>query len=100
MFVLGIVPFSILLSIPNQPATTPEQAYFSLIDVKYQWRFERFNRKTQLPHRVPVFAGRTSVGDNKAAGLVEARKFMEERVAAWDKGARAKAISRGRGSSS
>jgi hypothetical protein len=33
---------------------------------------------------------RTSIGDLKAAGLLEARKFLEERVADWDKGGKGK----------
>src|SRR5947199_1860837 len=40
---------------------------------------------------------RTSVGDPKAAGLQEARKFLEERVAAWDKGGQGKGYLKGEG---
>jgi hypothetical protein len=38
----------------------------------------------------PYLLARTSLGDPKAAGLLEARKFLEERVAAWDKGGKGK----------
>src|SRR5690349_14334273 len=38
----------------------------------------------------PYLLARTSVGDPKAAGLLEARKFLEGRVAAWDKGGKGK----------
>ena len=38
----------------------------------------------------PYLLARTSVGDPKAAGLLEARKFLEQRVVAWDKGGKGK----------
>jgi squalene-hopene/tetraprenyl-beta-curcumene cyclase len=45
----------------------------------------------------PYLLARTSVGDPKAAGLVEARKFLEERVAAWDQGGKGKGYLKGEG---
>jgi len=45
----------------------------------------------------PYLLARTSVGDPKAAGLLEARKFLEERVAAWDKGGKGKGYLKGEG---
>ena len=38
----------------------------------------------------PYLLARTSVGDPKAADLLEARKFLEDRVVAWDKGGKGK----------
>ena len=38
----------------------------------------------------PYMLARTSVGDPKSAGLREALRFLEERVAAWDKGGKGK----------
>ena len=38
----------------------------------------------------PYLLARTSIGDPKAAGLLEARKFLEDRVVAWDKGGKGK----------
>jgi squalene-hopene/tetraprenyl-beta-curcumene cyclase len=40
---------------------------------------------------------RTSLGDPKSAGLLEGRKFLEERVAAWDKGGKGKGYLKGEG---
>ena len=45
----------------------------------------------------PYLLARTSVGDSKAAGLLEARKFLEDRVAAWDKGGKGKGYLKGEG---
>jgi squalene-hopene/tetraprenyl-beta-curcumene cyclase len=45
----------------------------------------------------PYLLARTSVGDPNAAGLREARKFLEERVAAWDKGGKSKGYLKGLG---
>ncbi|HEX5272777.1 MAG TPA: prenyltransferase/squalene oxidase repeat-containing protein [Gemmataceae bacterium] len=45
----------------------------------------------------PYVLARASVGDPKAPGLVEARKFLEERVAAWDKGGKGKGYLMGEG---
>src|SRR5262249_23583520 len=45
----------------------------------------------------PYVLARTSLGDPEAAGLVEARKFLEERVAAWDKGGKGKGYLKGEG---
>lgn len=45
----------------------------------------------------PYLLARTSIGDPKAAGLQEARKFLEERVAAWDKGGKGKGYLKGEG---
>jgi squalene-hopene/tetraprenyl-beta-curcumene cyclase len=45
----------------------------------------------------PYMLARTSVGDPKAAGLLEARKFLEDRVAAWDKGGKGKGYLKGEG---
>ncbi len=45
----------------------------------------------------PYLLARSSVGDPKAAGLLEARKFMEDRVAAWDQGGKGKGYLKGEG---
>jgi squalene-hopene/tetraprenyl-beta-curcumene cyclase len=45
----------------------------------------------------PYLLARTSVGDPRAAGLREARTFLEERVAAWDKGGKGKGYLKGEG---
>lgn len=45
----------------------------------------------------PYLLARASVGDPKAAGLLEARKFLEERVTAWDKGGKGKGYLKGEG---
>jgi squalene-hopene/tetraprenyl-beta-curcumene cyclase len=45
----------------------------------------------------PYLLARTSVGDPKAAGLLEARKFLEDRVAAWDQGGKGKGYLKGEG---
>jgi squalene-hopene/tetraprenyl-beta-curcumene cyclase len=45
----------------------------------------------------PYLLARTSVGDLKAAGLLEARKFLEERVTAWDKGGKGQGYLKGQG---
>jgi squalene-hopene/tetraprenyl-beta-curcumene cyclase len=45
----------------------------------------------------PYLLARTSIGDAKAAGPVEARRFLEERVAAWDKGGKGKGYLKGEG---
>jgi squalene-hopene/tetraprenyl-beta-curcumene cyclase len=45
----------------------------------------------------PYLLARTSVGDPKAAGLLEARKFLEDRVAAWDRGGKGKGYLKGEG---
>jgi squalene-hopene/tetraprenyl-beta-curcumene cyclase len=45
----------------------------------------------------PYLLARTSLGDPQAAGLLEARKFLEERVAAWDKGGKGKGYLKGEG---
>ena len=45
----------------------------------------------------PYLLARTSLGDPKSAGLLEARKFLEERVAAWDKGGKGKGYLKGEG---
>jgi squalene-hopene/tetraprenyl-beta-curcumene cyclase len=45
----------------------------------------------------PYLLARTNVGDPKAAGLLEARKFLEERVAAWDRGGKGKGYLKGSG---
>jgi squalene-hopene/tetraprenyl-beta-curcumene cyclase len=45
----------------------------------------------------PDLLARTSVGDPKAAGLLEARKFLEDRVAAWDQGGKGKGYLKGEG---
>jgi squalene-hopene/tetraprenyl-beta-curcumene cyclase len=44
----------------------------------------------------PYVLARTSL-DPKATGLMEARKFLEERVAAWDKGGKGKGYLKGEG---
>jgi squalene-hopene/tetraprenyl-beta-curcumene cyclase len=45
----------------------------------------------------PYLLARTSVGDPTAAGLLEARKFLEDRVAAWDQGGKGKGYLKGEG---
>jgi squalene-hopene/tetraprenyl-beta-curcumene cyclase len=45
----------------------------------------------------PYLLARTSLGDPKSAGLLEARKFLEERVAAWDQGGKGKGYLKGQG---
>lgn len=45
----------------------------------------------------PYLLARTSVGDPKAGGLLEARKFLEDRVAAWDQGGKGKGYLKGEG---
>jgi len=45
----------------------------------------------------PYMLARTSLGDAKSAGLVEARRFLEGRVAAWDKGGKGKGYLKGEG---
>jgi squalene-hopene/tetraprenyl-beta-curcumene cyclase len=45
----------------------------------------------------PYLLARTSMGDAKAAGLLEARKFLEDRVAAWDQGGKGKGYLKGQG---
>lgn len=45
----------------------------------------------------PYLLARTSIGDPNAAGLLEARKFLEERVADWDKGGKGKGYLKGEG---
>jgi squalene-hopene/tetraprenyl-beta-curcumene cyclase len=45
----------------------------------------------------PYLLARTSLGDPKSAGLLEARKFLEERVAVWDKGGKGKGYLKGEG---
>lgn len=45
----------------------------------------------------PYLLARQSVGDDKAAGLLEARKFLEDRVAAWDQGRKGKGYLKGEG---
>src|SRR6478609_12228705 len=45
----------------------------------------------------PYLLARTSVGDPKAVGLLEARRFLEDRVAAWDKGGKGKGYLKGEG---
>jgi squalene-hopene/tetraprenyl-beta-curcumene cyclase len=45
----------------------------------------------------PYLLARTSVGDPKSAALLEARRFLEERVAAWDKGGKGKGYLKGQG---
>jgi squalene-hopene/tetraprenyl-beta-curcumene cyclase len=45
----------------------------------------------------PYLLARTSLGDPKAAGLREARRFLEERVAAWDQGGKGKGYLKGEG---
>jgi squalene-hopene/tetraprenyl-beta-curcumene cyclase len=45
----------------------------------------------------PYLLARTSLGDPKSAGLLEARKFLEDRVAAWDRGGKGKGYLKGQG---
>jgi squalene-hopene/tetraprenyl-beta-curcumene cyclase len=45
----------------------------------------------------PYLLARTSLGDPKATGLLEARKFLEGRVAAWDKGGKGQGYLKGEG---
>jgi squalene-hopene/tetraprenyl-beta-curcumene cyclase len=45
----------------------------------------------------PYLLARTSIGDPKSASLLEARKFLEERVAAWDEGGKGKGYLKGEG---
>jgi squalene-hopene/tetraprenyl-beta-curcumene cyclase len=45
----------------------------------------------------PYLLARASVGDPKATGLLEARKFLEDRVAAWDAGGKGKGYLKGEG---
>jgi squalene-hopene/tetraprenyl-beta-curcumene cyclase len=45
----------------------------------------------------PYLLARTSLGDAKSAGLLEARKFLEGRVAAWDRGGKGKGYLKGEG---
>jgi squalene-hopene/tetraprenyl-beta-curcumene cyclase len=45
----------------------------------------------------PYLLARASVGDPKAAGPLTARRFLEERVAAWDRGGKGKGYLKGEG---
>jgi squalene-hopene/tetraprenyl-beta-curcumene cyclase len=45
----------------------------------------------------PYLLARASLGDRQSAGLLEARKFLEERVAAWDRGGKGKGYLKGEG---
>jgi squalene-hopene/tetraprenyl-beta-curcumene cyclase len=45
----------------------------------------------------PYLLARTSLGDPRSAGLLEARRFLEERVAAWDRGGKGKGYLKGEG---
>jgi squalene-hopene/tetraprenyl-beta-curcumene cyclase len=45
----------------------------------------------------PYLLARSAAGDPKAAGLLEARKFLEDRVAAWDQGGKGKGYLKGAG---
>jgi squalene-hopene/tetraprenyl-beta-curcumene cyclase len=45
----------------------------------------------------PYLLARSSVGDPKATGLLEARKFLEDRVAAWDRGGKGTGYLKGEG---
>jgi squalene-hopene/tetraprenyl-beta-curcumene cyclase len=57
----------------------------------------RSNRCFSCHTGYPYLLARTSLGDPKAAGLLEARKFLEGRVAAWDKGGKGKGYLKGEG---
>jgi squalene-hopene/tetraprenyl-beta-curcumene cyclase len=45
----------------------------------------------------PFLMARTSLGDSKAPALLEVRKFLQDRVAAWDKGGKGKGYLKGEG---
>jgi squalene-hopene/tetraprenyl-beta-curcumene cyclase len=45
----------------------------------------------------PYLLARTSLGDPRAPGLLEARRFLDERVAAWDQGGKGKGYLKGEG---
>src|SRR5262249_36561633 len=45
----------------------------------------------------PYLLARTSLGDPKAPALLEARKFLEDRIAAWDRGGKGNGYLKGEG---
>jgi squalene-hopene/tetraprenyl-beta-curcumene cyclase len=87
------------------PAARPDEPVaktFSLVkgadfldNVTMSWM--RSNQCFSCHTGYPYLLARTSLGDAKAAGLLEARKFLEERVAAWDKGGKGKGYLKGEG---
>src|SRR6478609_6461833 len=91
-----------LPQVPGAKADEPRAKTFSLdkgvefldgVTLAWVRRNQCFSCHTGYPYLL----ARTSVGDPKAAGLLEARKFMEDRVAAWDQGGKGKGYLKGEG---
>jgi squalene-hopene/tetraprenyl-beta-curcumene cyclase len=88
--------------VPNARPDEPVAQAFSLargVDfldtVTLSWA--RGNQCFSCHTGYPYLLARTSVGDPRAAGLLEARKFLEDRVTAWDLGGKGKGYLKGEG---
>jgi squalene-hopene/tetraprenyl-beta-curcumene cyclase len=95
---VGESPQPIVPAKPDEPVakTFSLAKGVELLDsVTLAW--ERKNQCFSCHTGYPYLLARTSVGDPKAEGLLEARKFLEDRVAAWDKGGKGKGYLKGEG---
>src|SRR5262245_22452387 len=72
-----------------------ERAGAFLDSVTLSWI--RGNRCAACHTGYPYLLARTGLGDPKAAGLLEVRRFLEDRVAAWDRGGKGKGYLKGEG---
>jgi squalene-hopene/tetraprenyl-beta-curcumene cyclase len=88
--------------VPKARPDEPVAKRFSLVKgvefldtVTLSWM--RSNKCFSCHTGYPYLLARTSVGDLKSAGLLEARKFLEERVAAWDQSGKGKGYLKGEG---
>jgi squalene-hopene/tetraprenyl-beta-curcumene cyclase len=95
---MGQSPRPIMAARPDEPVAKTfslDKGVDFLDSVTLAW--VRKNQCFSCHTGYPYMLARTSVGDPKAAGLLEARKFLEDRVAAWDKGGKGKGYLKGEG---
>jgi squalene-hopene/tetraprenyl-beta-curcumene cyclase len=102
-----LIPFGSAVSAPPRPIPAPRPdepvaKAFSLargvafLDTATLSWF-RSNQCFSCHTGYPYLLARTSLGDSRSAGLLEARRFLEGRVAAWDKGGKGKGYLKGVG---
>lgn len=89
--VAGQPPRSVPAARPDEPvakAFSLAKGADFLDTVTLSWM--RSNQCFSCHTGYPYLLARTSLGDPKSPGLLEARKFLEGRVAAWDQGGKGK----------
>jgi squalene-hopene/tetraprenyl-beta-curcumene cyclase len=91
-------PSAILASKPDEPrakALSLARSAEFLDAVTRTWIKER--KCVSCHTGIPYLMARQALGDSKAPALVEVRKFFEDRVAAWDGGAKGAGYLKGKG---